>query len=65
MTMDRAVRVIAAAAFGYEAAALAGAPVPSLTVICSRYRWLIPAVIAAAAVHLWRASSPVPAPVPG
>jgi hypothetical protein len=53
MSIDRAARIAVAAVCGYEVAAIAGAPVPTLTAICSHCRWLIPAVVVAVAIHLW------------
>jgi hypothetical protein len=58
MNAALAARIALAAACCYEAAALAGAPVPTLTVICSRHRWLVPAVLVALALHLLRTPPP-------
>lgn len=38
----------------YEAASIAVGKTPTITMLCGRYRWLAPAVLATLAVHLYR-----------
>lgn len=45
----------------YEMVALASRRVPTVTYLCQRHRWLIPAVLAVAGLHLGRRPTPVPA----
>lgn len=46
-------------ACAYEVGAITTGKVPTITMLCGRYRWLAPAVIAVLAVHLYR-QPPVP-----
>ena len=42
------------AACSYEVAAITTGRAPTITMLCGRYRWLAPAVLAVLAVHLYR-----------
>ena len=55
-----------AAVCGFEIVAITTGKVPTVTMLCGRYRWLAPAVLVALAVHLYHQPNIVtrPADIP-